>query len=72
MKEEHRMVNMSEESGAFLKEHLPELLEMKDINEILERLDAFMLEEGFDAEYNANELWRQAAIVYDEIYCCNE
>lgn len=66
------MVKMSDKSRKFLQDNLPETLEATDPNDVLDPLDALIVQKGFvtfDEGYNA--FGREAQEVYDDIFDSN-
>ena len=63
---------MSEKSEQFLKEKIPEVLDMSDINDALDAISTWMQLYGFDGNDDINEPGREAEHVYDDIYVHND
>lgn len=64
------MIKMTEESRAFLLKNLPEVLDAKHVNDILDPLYTWIDIHGFQGEeYNARG--DEAQAVYDDIYLSN-
>lgn len=66
------MLNMSEKSEQFLKENIPEVLDMTDTNDALDAISTWMQLYGFDGNDDINEQGREAEHVYDDIYVHND
>ena len=66
------MLNMSRKSEEFLKENLPEVINMKDTTAALDAISTWMQIYGFDSNDDINEPGREAERVYDDIYIHND
>lgn len=67
------MLNMTDNSRDFLKEHLPSALECRFVKDALDLLYDLIEERGFEpprhTEYN--DFGREAQKVYDDLYLSN-
>ena len=66
-------MNMSKESRMFLEKNLPEVLQMKKINDVLDLLSDLIDEKGFAPPHydEYNDFGREAQRVYDDLYLSN-
>ena len=64
------MLNMTETSRKFLEKWLPNVLDAKHPNDILDPLYDLIEIKGFNAEDAYNDFGREAQAVYDDI-CYN-
>lgn len=63
------MVILSKEAEAFLREHLPEALNARKVNDILFQLDDLIVDKGFVTwEEGYNDFGREAQKIYNDIY----
>lgn len=63
------MVILSEEAETFLREHLPEALNAKKVNDILFQLYDLIMYQGFIShEEGYNDFGREAQRIYNDIY----
>ena len=68
------MLKMTEESKNWLKENLPSVLDMTEINDALDAISDLILDEGFAPPhyYDYNDFGREAQRVRDDLYLSNE
>lgn len=68
------MIKMSRESYAFLKKHLPRVLEAEKCDDVLMPLYDLINKKGFaPPNYDSyNDFGREAQKVYDDVYYSNE
>ena len=67
------MIKISEQDAAYVREHLEDadrLMRKENFDELLDVLDDFILD-GFDQNYDLNDIGRQAERIYDRIYYAN-
>ncbi len=48
-----------------------DILNMKDVGDILDEIDTLIVVKGFDKDYNLNSFGEEAQDVYDNIYFNN-
>ena len=65
------MLNMTEESRKFLEKWLPDVLDAKHPNDILDPLYALIDLKGFTVDEEYNDFGREAQVVYDDVYWNN-
>lgn len=72
------MLNMSEQSEKFLKQHVPKALDKEDVNDALDLIDSFITAKGLDMDPEThdfgpvNNLGREAYRVYDDLFANND
>lgn len=66
------ILEMSEKSKEFLKKNIPDALETAKIEYALKLIDDWVLEYGFDKNWNLNDKGREGEEVYDDVRSCNE
>lgn len=66
-------MNMTNESKAFLKKHLPSALDADSISDALDMLSDVIDEKGFAPPHydEYNDFGREAQRVYDDLYLSN-
>ena len=64
------MLKMTEESANWLKENLPNVLDMTEINDALDAISDIIEEKGFAPPdfYDYNDFGRQAQSVRDDLF----
>lgn len=63
---------MSEKSRKFLKENIPDALETTDVNEVLELIDDWIMEWGFEGpDDHFTDKGHEGEEAYDDIYYLN-
>ena len=65
------MINMTDESRNFLKKYLPQKVNAKDVNDILDSLYDLIDLKGFNENDEYNDFGREAQRVYDDLYLNN-
>ena len=66
------MIRMSEKSRAFIEKNLPEVVDAKTTNEVLDALTVLIMKKGFDKERNDNAFGDEAQEVCDDVYDSND
>lgn len=66
------ILEMSEKSKEFLKKYIPDALQTAKLEYALQLIDDWVLEYGFDKNWNLNDKGREGEEVYDDVRSCNE
>lgn len=66
------LLNMTEKTERFLRKWLPDVVNAKKVNDILDPLYMLIEVKGFDENEEYNTFGKEAQEVYDDIYYSNQ